>query len=164
MDNISHLRILLLMLKELVMYCAVNLTLHGSFRTDCSFEFAGRVWKSFGKVILLNQRALSTLYASHENRKWVSFSTGSKSVPLIMTSWFWDLQTRHFLSTSGILGIEYLPVSRRRGRHPSLVLAILHRWWKERGLVMYTGCSWKFLKSGNYLLEIKGKIWFKYWL
>ena len=60
-NNDVHLRILLLRLKELVMKCAVNFTLLGSFRTGCNLEFAGKVWKSFGNVILLSQRALSSL-------------------------------------------------------------------------------------------------------
>ena len=57
-----YLRILLLILKELVMNCAVNLTFKGSLRTIFNLVFACSSIKLIGNVILLSQRSLSVVY------------------------------------------------------------------------------------------------------
>ena len=72
-----YLRILLLILKELVMNCAVNLTFKGSFRTVFNLIFVGSSIKLVGNVILLSQRSLSVVYVGQKNKKWISDSTGS---------------------------------------------------------------------------------------
>ena len=72
-----YLRILLLILKELVMNCAVNLTFKGSLMTIFNLVFACSSIKLIGNVILLSQMSLSVVYVGQKNNKWISDSTGS---------------------------------------------------------------------------------------